>query len=73
MRAVRALAATAPAGAIAFALMVVSVGLLGFAAYAGSNPAVANDARVAGDRERTRFIADAIAVTPKNRQSRVGS
>ena len=58
MRAVRALAATAPAGAIAFALMVVSVGLLGFAAYAGSNPAVANDARVAGDRERTRFIAD---------------
>jgi N-acetylmuramoyl-L-alanine amidase len=58
MRAVRALAAIAPAGAIAFALMVVSVGLLGFAAYAGSNPAVANDARVAGDRERTRFIAD---------------
>jgi N-acetylmuramoyl-L-alanine amidase len=58
MLAVRALAAIAPAGAIAFALMVVSVGLLGFAAYAGSNPAVANDARVAGDRERTRFIAD---------------
>ncbi|HEV7462312.1 MAG TPA: N-acetylmuramoyl-L-alanine amidase, partial [Methyloceanibacter sp.] len=52
------MAAIAPAGAIAFALMVVSVGLLGFAAYAGSNPAVANDARVAGDRERTRFIAD---------------
>ena len=29
-----------------------------FAASAESKPAVANDARVAGDRERTRFIAD---------------
>ncbi len=58
MRRVRALAAIAPAGAIAFALTAASVGLLGFAAYAGSTPAIANDARVAGDRERTRFIAD---------------
>jgi N-acetylmuramoyl-L-alanine amidase len=31
---------------------------LGVEAKAGSNPTVANNARVAGDRERTRFIAD---------------
>jgi N-acetylmuramoyl-L-alanine amidase len=58
MRVERALPARAFPGAIAVALIVASAGALSIEATAGSNPAVANDARVAGDRERTRFIAD---------------
>ena len=58
MRSVRALTAVAPVLAIAFALMIASLGLPSFVAHAGPKQAVANDARVAGDRERTRFIAD---------------
>jgi N-acetylmuramoyl-L-alanine amidase len=58
MRVKRALPARAFPGAIAVALIVASAGALSIEANAGSNPAVANDARVAGDRERTRFIAD---------------
>ena len=42
----------------AAALVIVCAGGLGVEAKAGSNPTVANNARVAGDRERTRFIAD---------------
>jgi N-acetylmuramoyl-L-alanine amidase len=38
--------------------VIVCAGGLGVEAKAGSNPTVANNARVAGDRERTRFIAD---------------
>jgi N-acetylmuramoyl-L-alanine amidase len=58
MRARRTLPACAYLGAIAVALIIACVGALSIEANAGSNPAVANDARVAGDRERTRFIAD---------------
>jgi len=39
-------------------MLLASLGPCGSAAKAESNPAVAKDARVAGDRERTRFIAD---------------
>jgi len=58
MRSVRALTAVAPALAIAVALVVASFSVSSFVAHAGPKEAVANDARVAGDRERTRFIAD---------------
>jgi len=58
MRSVRALTAVAPALAIAFALLIASFAVSSFAAHAGPKQAVANNARVAGDRERTRFIAD---------------
>jgi len=39
-------------------LLLVLVGPLSLPARADSKAAIANDARVAGDRERTRFIAD---------------
>lgn len=58
MRSVRALTAVAPALAIAVALGIASFSVSSFVAHAGPKEAVANDARVAGDRERTRFIAD---------------
>src|SRR4029453_3595414 len=55
----RALPATVRVGTLAAAaLVIVCAGGLGVEAKAGSNPTVANNARVAGDRERTRFIAD---------------
>ncbi len=47
-----------PAWAVACAVLLASLGPCGSAAKAESNSAVAKDARVAGDRERTRFIAD---------------
>ncbi len=46
------------ARAVACAVLLASLYPYGSAAKAESNPAVAKDARVAGDRERTRFIAD---------------
>ena len=55
MRVERILIAAAPALAI---LLVASIGLSALEAKAESKPDVAQDARVAGDRERTRFIAD---------------
>ena len=59
MRVRRALPAIVRVGTLAAAaLVVVCAGGLGIEAKAGSNPTVANNARVAGDRERTRFIAD---------------
>jgi len=59
MRIRRALPATVRVGTLAAAaLVIVCAGGLGVEAKAGSNPTVANNARVAGDRERTRFIAD---------------
>jgi len=46
-------------GALAAAALVIALtGGLSVDAKAGSNATVANNARVAGDRERTRFIAD---------------
>ena len=48
---------TAVASSFAIALGAL-IGPPIIAVKAASNPAVANDARVAGDRERTRFIAD---------------
>ena len=58
MRVERVLTGLVPARAVACAVLLASLGPCGLAAKAESNPAVAKDARVAGDRERTRFIAD---------------
>jgi len=59
MRVRRALPAIVRVGTLAAAaLVIVCAGGLDIEAKAGSNPTVANNARVAGDRERTRFIAD---------------
>src|SRR5215467_9938460 len=59
MRFKRALPASAQAGAVLVAAFVIACGAgFGVEAKAGANPAVANDARLAGDKERTRFIAD---------------
>src|SRR4029450_2616622 len=43
---------------VAFFGLEVALIAQSFAGGGGTKPAVANDARVAGDRERTRFIAD---------------
>ena len=58
MRVERVLTGLVPAWAVACAVLLASLGPCGLAAKAESPPAVAKDARVAGDRERTRFIAD---------------
>jgi N-acetylmuramoyl-L-alanine amidase len=61
MRSLRALKLVAPSWiAAALILTLASAGLLNPAgpAAAQSKPTVAKDARLAGDRERTRFIAD---------------
>lgn len=58
MRVERVLTGSLPAWAVAGVVLLASLGPSGLAAKAESNPAVAKDARVAGDRERTRFIAD---------------
>ena len=59
MRVRRALPASVRVGALAAAAFVIALtGGLSVDAKAGSNATVANNARVAGDRERTRFIAD---------------
>src|SRR5262245_21004854 len=59
MRVERALPASAQVGAVLVAAFVIACGAgFGLKANAGANPAVANDARLAGDKERTRFIAD---------------
>ena len=58
MRVERVLTGLVPAWAVACAVLLASLGPCGLAAKAESTPAVAKDARVAGDRERTRFIAD---------------
>jgi N-acetylmuramoyl-L-alanine amidase len=47
-----------PAWAVALAVLLAPLALLNLEARAESKPAVAKDARVAGDKERTRFIAD---------------
>ncbi len=44
--------------AVLLALLLASVGMWPQQAQAGPRPTIANDARVAGDRVRTRFIAD---------------
>jgi N-acetylmuramoyl-L-alanine amidase len=58
MRIQPAFTASAPARALALGLLLALTGPSALAAEAASKLAVANDARVAGDRERTRFIAD---------------
>src|SRR4029078_13024831 len=59
MRVRRALPASVRFAALASAALVIALnGGLSVDAKAGSNATVANNARVAGDRERTRFIAD---------------
>src|ERR1041384_5886665 len=59
MRVRRAMPACVRVGALAAAALVIALtGGLSVDAKAGSNATVANNARVAGDRERTRFIAD---------------
>ena len=58
MRVERVLTGLVPAWAVACAVLLASLGPCGLAAKAESPLAVAKDARVAGDRERTRFIAD---------------
>jgi N-acetylmuramoyl-L-alanine amidase len=58
MRIQRVLSAAAPVLAIAVSLLPGLIGPSASAPKPASEPAVANDARVAGDRERTRFIAD---------------
>ncbi len=58
MRGVRVLTGSVLARAVACAVLLSSLYPFGSPAKAESNPAVAKDARVAGDRERTRFIAD---------------
>ncbi len=59
MRVKRALPASVQVGAIAVAALIIALGDgLSVKANAGTTPTVANNARVAGDRERTRFIAD---------------
>jgi N-acetylmuramoyl-L-alanine amidase len=54
MQVQRVLTAVTLSSAIALSLGLAVIG----PAEAASKPAIANDARVAGDRERTRFIAD---------------
>ena len=58
MRAERVLTGLVPAWAVALAVLLAPIGPFGLEASAELKPAVAKDARVAGDRERTRFIAD---------------
>ncbi len=58
MRAVRALVAFAPPWVVALMLLAAPAGFLDLPAHAEPNAAIAKDARLAGDRERTRFIAD---------------
>jgi N-acetylmuramoyl-L-alanine amidase len=55
MRVRRVFSAAAPALWLALSLVAPAIGLAG---NVETKPAIANDARVAGDRERTRFIAD---------------
>ena len=59
MRAERVLTGSVPAWAVACAVLLASLWApAAFQHSAEPKPAVAKDARVAGDRERTRFIAD---------------
>jgi N-acetylmuramoyl-L-alanine amidase len=58
MRAKPALLAAAPALALVVGFAPALIGPSALAARSHAKAAVANDARVAGDRERTRFIAD---------------
>jgi N-acetylmuramoyl-L-alanine amidase len=58
MRGERVLTGSVLARAVACAVLLASLYPYGSPVKAESNPAVAKDARVAGDRERTRFIAD---------------
>ena len=58
MRVVRALVAVAPSWVAALVLLTAPAGLVDLSAHAGTKATIAKDARLAGDRERTRFIAD---------------
>ena len=58
MRVLRALAAAAPFWCASLVLATVAPALIAPAAHAESKATIAKDARLAGDRERTRFIAD---------------
>jgi N-acetylmuramoyl-L-alanine amidase len=58
MRAVRALVAFAPPWVVAVVFLAAAAGLLVAPVQAAPNATIAKDARLAGDRERTRFIAD---------------
>ncbi len=58
MRAVRALVAFAPPWVVAVVVLAAAAGLLVAPVQAAPNATIAKDARLAGDRERTRFIAD---------------
>lgn len=58
MRVLRALVAVAPTWIVALVLLAAMPAFFGTLARAEGNATVAKDARLAGDRERTRFIAD---------------
>ncbi|HUW74051.1 MAG TPA: N-acetylmuramoyl-L-alanine amidase [Methyloceanibacter sp.] len=58
MRVLRVLVAVAPTWCLAFALLAATPTLVTAPASAKSKATIAKDARLAGDRERTRFIAD---------------
>jgi N-acetylmuramoyl-L-alanine amidase len=58
MRAVRGFLAVGPIWVLALVLLSMPVGLLSVPAHAQSPDANVNASRLAGDRERTRFIAD---------------
>jgi len=58
MRVPRALAAVAPIWCVVLALSALAPALIVLPAHAEPKGTIAKDARLAGDRERTRFIAD---------------
>jgi len=58
MRVLRVLVAVAPTWCLAFGLIAAMPTLVTAPASAKSKATIAKDARLAGDRERTRFIAD---------------
>ena len=58
MRAVRGFLAVAPIWALALVLLSMPIGLLSLPVHAQSPDASVGAARLTGDRERTRFIAD---------------
>jgi N-acetylmuramoyl-L-alanine amidase len=58
MRAVRAFFSVTLSWVMALGLLAAPVGLVSSPTHADSKATIAKDARLAGDRERTRFIAD---------------
>jgi len=58
MRVLCTLVAVTPSWVLALALLLAPLGFASLAVPAHAKPTIAKDARLAGDRERTRFIAD---------------